>query len=50
MHKKFNYKSLQDLRDDIKKMGLDLGCSEDLQILSKPVTLGDMVTPNALVA
>jgi len=50
MHKKFNYKSLQDLQADIDSLGLDLSYSEDTSILTKPVQLGSHVIPNALVA
>lgn len=50
MHKKFNYKSLQDLRDDINKLDLDLDYTKNLQILSKPVQIGSKIAPNALVA
>ena len=50
VHKKFDYKSLQDLQADIDSLGLDLSYSEDLSILSKPVQLGNHTIPNALVA
>ena len=50
MHKKFAYKSLKDLQDDICELGLDLGISEDLSILAKPVDIGMHTVPNALVA
>jgi len=50
MHKKFNYKSIADLEQDIKNFNLNLGCSEDLSILAKPVKLGNHSIPNALVA
>lgn len=50
MLKKLSYKSLQELKDDIDKHGFDLGVSDNIQILAKPVNLGGRVTPNALVA
>ena len=50
MHKKFNYKSLQDLKRDIDNLNLDLGFTEDLDILTKPVKLGERHIPNAMVA
>ncbi|MCL2572539.1 MAG: flavin oxidoreductase/NADH oxidase [Defluviitaleaceae bacterium] len=49
-HSKFNYKSLKELQTDIDALGLDLGCDEDLSILSNPVRLGIHTAPNALVA
>ena len=50
MHKKFDYKSLADLKADINNLRLDLDYSEDLSILAKPVQLGTHTIPNALVA
>ena len=50
MHKKFNNMTLQGLGDEIKSLDLDLGYTEDISILSKPVKLGNHTIPNALVA
>ena len=50
MHKKFNYKSLQDLKIDIENFGMDLDVVEDVKILSQPVQLHNRRIPNALVA
>ncbi|MCL2564932.1 MAG: flavin oxidoreductase/NADH oxidase [Defluviitaleaceae bacterium] len=50
MHKKFNYKTIQNLQDDINRLELDLGTSEDLSILLKPVQLGKHIIPNSMVA
>ena len=50
MHKKFNYKSLQDLKNDINRLGLDLDCTENIKILSEPVKLGNRFIPNAIAA
>ena len=50
MHKKFNYKSLKDLQDDINERKMDIGISEDLSILSEPVQLSSHTVANAMVA
>ena len=50
MHKKFNYKSLQDLKRDIDDLGLDLDFVDDVKILSQPVKFFNRSIPNALVA
>jgi len=49
-HKKFRYNYIQDLQKDIASYGMDLGASDDLSILAKPVNLGTRTAPNALVA
>ena len=50
MSGKLSYKSLQELKSDIDHFGFDLGVSDNLQILSRPVDLGGRIAPNALVA
>ena len=45
--KKFNYKTLQDLKDDIERLGVDIPTTEDLSPLSKPVKIGEHTAPNA---
>jgi len=50
MFKKFNYKSLQDLRQDIEALGIDLNVSDNVDALKKPVQLGNRRTPNSVVA
>ena len=50
MHEKFNYKSLSDLEADFKKFKLDISYTEDLNLLTKPVQVGAITMPNALVA
>ena len=50
MLKKLSYKSMQELKDDIASCGYDLGFSDNVQILAKPVDLGGRIAPNALVA
>ena len=50
MLKKLSYKSLQELKDDVASRGYDLGFSDNTQILAKPVNLGGITAPNALVA
>jgi 2,4-dienoyl-CoA reductase-like NADH-dependent reductase (Old Yellow Enzyme family) len=47
-HKKFSYQSLEELRGDIKILGLDIPISEDLEVLKKPVKVGEKTLPNAL--
>ena len=49
-HKKFNYKSLQDLQADIDSFGMKLGISEDLSVLLNPVKLGPHIIPNSMAA
>ena len=50
MLRKLSYKSMQELKDDIASCGYDLGFSDNVQILAKPVDLGGRIAPNALVA
>lgn len=45
---KFQYKSLNELKSDIQSQHLNIGISEDLSILAKPVSLKNHVIPNAL--
>jgi 2,4-dienoyl-CoA reductase-like NADH-dependent reductase (Old Yellow Enzyme family) len=46
---KFNYCSSEELKKDIEKSGLDIPFSEDLEVLSNTVKIGDKLIPNTLV-
>ena len=48
LHEKFNFPTLQSLRDKIAELGLALELQEDLSPLSKQVKVGDLFSPNAL--
>lgn len=48
-HKKFRYQSLQEVRADIKKLGIDLPMSDDIKILKKSIRLDGHILPNPLV-
>lgn len=47
-HKKFLYNSLEELKEDIKKFGLNIPVSENIDILKQPVYISDKCIPNAL--
>jgi len=47
-HASFHYKSLDELKVDIEKLGLDIPVASDLSILSGPINIGDKVVPNRL--
>ena len=49
MHKKFNYKSIDELKSDIESLGFDLGISDDFSVFSKPVKIGNHTLKNVLV-
>jgi NADPH-dependent glutamate synthase beta subunit-like oxidoreductase/2,4-dienoyl-CoA reductase-like NADH-dependent reductase (Old Yellow Enzyme family) len=49
-HETFHFHSLDDLRQRIDALGLDLGVTEDVSPLLEPVKLGDFQLPNRLVA
>ena len=48
-HKRFRFKTLQQLRDEVEALGLDLEFDEDLSPLRQPVQIGPHRTPNALI-
>ncbi|MCL2287322.1 MAG: NADH:flavin oxidoreductase [Firmicutes bacterium] len=50
MFKKFNYKTLQNLQQDIENLGIDLNLSNNFNALKKPVQLGSMTIPNSVAA
>lgn len=47
-HKRFNYKTLNELKENIESLKIDIPLSEDLEILKKPVVLGNKTLPNTL--
>lgn len=47
-HQKFHYKSLDELRQELDRVGAALPLSEDLSILNRPVDLGAKTVPNAI--
>ncbi|MCL1788133.1 MAG: flavin oxidoreductase/NADH oxidase, partial [Defluviitaleaceae bacterium] len=50
MFKKFDYKSLEYLRQDIQAQGLALSLSDNFDVFKTPVKLGNRVIPNSVVA
>lgn len=46
-HRKFHFDTLDQLRDEIARLGVDIGISEDLSILARSVAIGGLRTPNA---
>lgn len=47
-HEKFDFPTLQSLRDKIAELGLDLPLEEDLRPLGKKVKVGSRYAPNAM--
>ncbi len=47
-HDRFHYKSLDELKEDITKRGLDVPVSENLAVLLRPINIGNKVVPNRL--
>ena len=47
-HKKFQYLSLEDLRQDVASKGLNIPISENLDILKRPVQIGNTIISNRL--
>jgi 2,4-dienoyl-CoA reductase-like NADH-dependent reductase (Old Yellow Enzyme family) len=47
-HERFHYKSLDELKEDIAKMGLDIPVSANVAVLSRPLTIGNKTVPNRL--
>lgn len=45
---KFNFKTIDDIRDKIKNLGVNISLSEDLSPLSKPVKIGTVTAPNSM--
>lgn len=47
---KFNYKSLEEIENDIHHLGLDIKISENLDLYHQKVKVGDFTLPNALAS
>ena len=47
-HDRFHYKSLDELKEDIAKMGLDIPVSSDVAPLFRPIDIGNKTVPNRL--
>lgn len=47
-HTRFSYHSLDALRLDAERMGLDIPISDDLSVLAEPVRVGEKTIPNRL--
>jgi 2,4-dienoyl-CoA reductase-like NADH-dependent reductase (Old Yellow Enzyme family) len=47
-HEKFNFKSLKEIRDKSKALGLSLAFAEDVSPLRRVVKVGPMTAPNAV--
>ncbi|MFC1607822.1 flavin oxidoreductase/NADH oxidase [Candidatus Latescibacterota bacterium] len=48
-HKRFNYNTLQEMLNEIEKVGVDIPLSEDTAVLGQPLKLGDRTIPNRIV-
>lgn len=48
MSRYFTYRSIDDLRADIERQGLEIGLHEDIQRLLEPLTMGSRVVGNRL--
>ncbi len=47
-HAPFRFRSLDDLRDAIRELHLDMDVDDDLSCLTRPVTIGGRIIPNAM--
>ncbi|MFY9176083.1 MAG: hypothetical protein WBI74_11365 [Caldicoprobacterales bacterium] len=47
-HAKFRYRSLDEVKEDISKLGVIIPISQDLEILKKTISMGDKIIPNSL--
>lgn len=47
-HEKFSYRSLDEVKEKIKELKVDLPISEQVQLLSENVTIGSRILPNRL--
>ena len=45
-HQRFDYRSLDELKADVERLGLELPFSDDLQILGRAVSFGRVTVPN----
>ena len=50
MYKKFNYKTLEELKLAISQQGISLNCSSNISALAKPVQLKNFLIPNSVVS
>lgn len=48
-HSPFHYQTLDQLREDIERTGVDLPVTEDFSVLAEPVAAGPLQLPNRLV-
>jgi len=46
----FHLKDIEDLRNELDRLGLELPLSDDFSIFGEPLSLGDLTTPNRFVA
>ncbi|MDK2809395.1 MAG: hypothetical protein PWR27_104 [Petroclostridium sp.] len=47
-HKRFQYEAIGDMKADIAALGLDIPLDKNLELLKRPVQVGNKVIPNAL--
>ncbi len=47
-HDRFHYKTIDELKENIVKLGLDIPVSSNLTVLSQPVKIGNKTVPNRL--
>lgn len=47
-HVRFHYKTVEELKQDIARLGLDIPCSENLEVLKQSISLNGAVIPNRL--
>lgn len=47
-HKKFSYRSLDEIREDVKNLGINIPISEDLDLLKKSIPMANKSIPNSL--
>ncbi len=47
-HKRFSYNSLDEIKQDIERLGIQIPISEDLVVLKRSVAIGDTYIPNSL--
>lgn len=47
-HERFNFKGLDDLKEKINSLGLQIPISENLESLAQPVKIGETTIANAI--
>lgn len=45
---KFDYKSIEEIRNKIDELGVNISMSDDLSLLAKPVKIGAFISPNSM--